>query len=421
MIALIDCNNFYASCERVFNPSLQGKPVVVLSNNDGCVVARSNEAKNLGIKMGEPIFKIESVVSKHNIKVFSSNYALYGDMSGRVMSTLREFSPEVEVYSIDEAFLSFQGIEQDNIHGYLSKIRKTILQNLGIPVSIGLAKTKTLAKVANHYAKKFPAYKGVCIIDSEEKRIKALQSFDIEEVWGIGRQYAKLLRKHSIFTAYDFTNYNPNWIQRKMTVAGVKMLNELLGYSCQNLELVVSSKKQIINSRSFGSMQSELTQLSEAVSNFASSCAHKLRKQKSCCNLITVFIHTNFHRRDLPQYSNSTTIQLPVASNSSFELIEYSKKALASIFVEGYRYKKAGVIINGIVPELPLQPAFFDSTNRNQHKLILKELDKINLRYGKNTLRSAAQGGRKKEWRLRQERLSPSYTTNLDEAILVVV
>ena len=168
-------------------------------------------------------------------------------------------------------------------------------------------------------------------------------------------------------------------------------------------------------------MQSELTQLSEAVSNFASSCAHKLRKQKSCCNLITVFIHTNFHRRDLPQYSNSTTIQLPVASNSSFELIEYSKKALASIFVEGYRYKKAGVIINGIVPELPLQPAFFDSTNRNQHKLILKELDKINLRYGKNTLRSAAQGGRKKEWRLRQERLSPSYTTNLDEAILVVV
>lgn len=418
MYALVDCNNFYASCERVFNPSLNGVPIVVLSNNDGCVIARSNEAKALGIPMGEPAFKMKEVIEEHGVAVFSSNYTLYGDMSARVMQTLSTFVPEMEVYSIDEAFLNMHGFEHLDLAAFGRKIVRTTTKNTGIPVSIGIAPTKTLAKVANKFAKKYKGYKGACVIDTEEKRIKALQKFDIRDVWGIGRRYAKLLEYHGVHTAYDLTERSASWVRKNLTVVGERMWNELRGIPCIELENQPSAKKQICTSRSFGSKLTRIEDVAEAVANHAASCAAKLRRQKSCAAGMLVFIMTNpFAERD-PQYVNSRHFKLSVPTSDSGEIIAHAQRLLEEIFRTGYAYKKAGVIITEIVPDAPIQADLFDRVDRDRQKRLMKAIDTLNDGFGTNKVRSAAQGYGKK-WKLKNEQLSPCYSTKLTDIIEV--
>ena len=419
MFGLIDCNNFYASCERVFNPSMNGKPVVVLSNNDGCVIARSAEAKVLGIPMGEPAFKLKELIETNQVFVFSSNYVLYGDMSHRVMNTIASFVPDMEVYSIDEAFLLLNGYENIDLRKYGEKIVSTVKRDTGIPVSLGIAPTKTLAKVANKFAKKYKNYNGVCIIDTDEKREKALKLFDIGDVWGIGRRYSKTLRYHSVNTAWDFTQRTKGWVRHTMGVVGERTWLELKGTSCIEME-TPSSKKSICTSRSFGEKLTELSPISEAVSNFAASCAEKLRKQHSYGCVLTVFIHTNPFATNQAQYYNQTLMQLPVPTNDTTELINYALKGLKSIFAEGYRYKKAGVIVSEIVPERPLQGDLFDMRNREKFSRVMTVMDNLNTSYGRQKVKIAAQGFDRK-WKLKNEKLSPCYTTNLEDVMEVKV
>jgi len=420
MFALADCNNFYASCERVFNPSLVGRPVVVLSNNDGCIIARSNEAKAIGIKMGEPAFKIKEYVKKYNVAVFSSNYTLYGDMSHRVMNTLSTFTPEIEIYSIDEAFLNLRGFSHSNLPEYAKRIRQVTTKNTGIPISLGVANTKTLAKVANHFAKKQPQHGGVFLIRNEEERIAALKNFEIDEVWGIGRQYSKFLNRYGVRTAYDFSRLPAEWVRKQMSVVGLRTQKELLGIPCIDLEHSAPPKKAICTSRSFSEMQTEIDYLQEAVATFAHSCAHKLRKQNSYAAMVMVFVHTNFFRNDLPQYSMSQTVTLPVASNSSMEIVHFALIALKSIYKKGYKYKKVGVIVSGISSADTIQTSLFDEVDRSKHRQAMAAMDILNARYGRNIVRVAAQGDGQK-WKLKHEKLSPSYTTRWDDLINVYV
>lgn len=411
MYGLIDCNNFYASCERVFNPSLNGKPVVVLSNNDGCVIARSNEAKALGIKMGIPAYQIKDLVSSHGVAVFSSNYTLYGDMSGRVMSMLAELSPEIEVYSIDEAFLNLDGIIDLNTIG--RKMVDRVTRGTGIPVSLGVAPTKTLAKIANKFAKKYPAYDQLCIIDSEEKRIKALQLTEIGNVWGIGRRQAAKLQKEGIKTAYDFTRLSGSWVRKNMTVVGERTWKELQGISCIDMETAPPAKKQICTSRSFGKMLTDIDTISEAIASHASTCAKKLRNQQSYATSLMVFIHTNNFREDLPQYWRNIVMHLPVPTNDTQEIVHYALTGLKSVFLNGYQYKKAGVIITEITEGAQL--GLFDHVDREKRERLMQTIDKINGEHG-NNIKLAVQGtGR--GWKLKQEQLSGHYTTNLNQII----
>lgn len=418
MFALVDCNNFYASCERVFNPSLIGKPVVVLSNNDGCVIARSQEAKDIGIGMAVPAHQIEHLVKAHNVTVFSSNYQLYGDLSERVMETLSGFAPEFEVYSIDEAFLRLSGMELYDLKQFGTKIVRTVTKNVGLPVSMGIAPTKTLAKLANRFAKKVKAYKGVCLIDTEEKRIKALQLSDVADIWGIGRQIAKKLEKIGVKTAYEFTQLPRAWVRKNMTVVGERTWCELRGEPCIEMETVPPDKKQICTSRSFGKMVDDLPTISEAVATYAAICARKLRKQKSCAVSLMVFIHTNNFREDLPQYFRNSVVHLPVATSSSIEIVHYAVQELEQIYKSGFQYKKAGVIIMEITPETAVQGNLFDKVDREKHKRLMSAADKLTDRYGKDKLKLASQGDGKR-WKLRQEKLSPNYTTDIKDIIQV--
>lgn len=415
MYALIDCNNFYASCERVFNPSLNGKPVVVLSNNDGCVIARSTEAKALGIPMAEPAYKLKELIEKNQVTVFSSNYVLYGDMSHRVMTTISEFAPEMEIYSIDEAFLLLDGFQLIDLKAYGEKVVTTTTRNTGIPVSMGIAQTKTLAKAANRFAKKYPNYKSVCVINTDEKREKALKLLDIGDVWGIGRQYATKLRYYSINTAWDFTQRTRSWVRHTMGVVGERTWLELRGTPCVEMDRS-TSKKSICTSRSFGERLTELEPISEAIANFAASCAEKLRKQKSLASVLMIFIHTNPHATNQPQYSNQKVIKLPVATNDSTELISFALQGLKSIYKKGYRYKKGGVIVSEIVPERPLQGNLFDTKDREKFNKVMTVMDNLNASYGNQKVKIAAQGFDRK-WKLKNEKLSPCYTTKLEDVL----
>ncbi len=410
---LIDCNNFYASCERVFNPSLNGQPIVVLSNNDGCVIARSSEAKALGIPMGEPAYKLKELIETNQVCVFSSNYVLYGDMSHRVMNTIVEFATEMEIYSIDEAYLLLDGFENIDLKAYGEKIVRTTIRNTGIPVSMGIAPTKTLAKVANRFAKKYKAYKGVCVIDSDEKREKALKLTDIGDVWGIGRQFSKKLQYYSINTAWDFTQRTKSWVRHTMGVVGERTWLELRGTPCIEMDHS-SSKKSICTSRSFGERLTEYAPVSEAVANFAASCAEKLRKQHSYACVLTVFLHTNPFATNQAQYYNQKVMQLSVPTNDSTELINYALRGLTGIFAEGYRFKKAGVIVSEIIPERPLQADLFDTRQREKFNKVMKVMDSLNESYGKQKVKVAAQGFDRK-WKLKNEKLSPCYSTNLKD------
>jgi DNA polymerase V len=417
MLALADCNNFYASCERLFKPKLERTPIVVLSNNDGCVIARSNEAKSLGIAMGAPAFEIKELIEKNNVHVFSSNYTLYGDISARVMNTLGTFTPSIEIYSIDEAFLDLSNMSGVDLTDYTAAIRETVKQNVGIPISIGVAKSKTLAKAANKYAKK-NAPNGVFVIDSEAIRKAVLRWLPVEDVWGIGRQYSLWLQQNNITTALQLADCNLAWIRKKMGVVGERLVRELNGEPCIQLEEQASAKKGICTSRSFGELVTDKQSLSEAVATFTTRCAEKLRSQKSCCGVIQVFAHTNSYRTQDRQYHGSLSIPLHTATNDTSELIHYAMIAMQRIYRPGYNYKKAGVFVTDIVPQEQVQLSMFDNVDRGKQSKLMAAMDGINKQLGRDKVRYAAAGyGRK--WKLRQEQLSPCYTTNIHEILKV--
>lgn len=418
MFALVDCNNFYASCERVFRPDLNHQPIVVLSNNDGCVIARSNEAKALGIPMGAPAFKYKQVFQEKSIHVFSSNYALYGDMSKRVMHMLKTFTPEIEVYSIDEAFLKFTGFESYDLQAYAKEIQQKVTKGTGIPISIGIGPTKALAKVANKIAKKFSEKTGfVHIISTDLLRIKALKWTKVQDVWGIGRRLAKRLQVHGIYTAYDFTQLPENWVAKQLSVVELRLQRELQGIPTLTLE-EVSTKKNIATTRSFDRNLTAYNDLKERVVTFATSCAEKLRQQQSSCCALMVFIHTNGHRKELKQYNQNIVVQLPFATNSSIDIAKFAIKGLQHIFKEGYHYKKAGVIVMDIVPTNPNQMTLFQQENP-KHQALMSAMDKINGAYGEQKVKLSSQD-LQKTWKMKQESLSPRYTTRFSDVITIV-
>ena len=417
MYALIDCNNFYASCERVFRPDLNGKPIVVLSNNDGCVIARSNEAKSLGIPMGALAFEYESIFKQQNIHVFSANFALYGDMSNRVMTLLQEYSLECEIYSIDEAFLKLTGFNYYDLEKYAEEIQTKITKYTGIPISVGFAPTKALAKVANRIAKKYPEItKNKYIIDNEEKRLKALKWLKVEDVWGIGRKHSLRLRDVGAKNAYEFTQLNDSWVQRNLSIVGLRLKKDLEGKPTLSLE-ELKDKKNISTTRSFEKQITELRDLKERITTFAVSCSEKLRIQKSYCCSIQVFINTNFHRSELAQYNESIVIKLPFPTNSSIEISSFACLALDKIFRKGYAYKKAGVIIMDFKQEDEIQLSLFENSNP-KHPFLMKAIDVINKSFGQQKIKLASQD-LKRVWKMKQERLSPRYTTNINEIITI--
>ncbi len=421
MIALVDCNNFYVSCERVFNPLLKDKPVVVLSNNDGCVIARSEEAKQIGIEMGAPAFMMEEMLAKNNVHVFSSNYILYGNLSERVHKLLETFTPQIENYSIDEAFLDLSALKQKNLFEYGIQIKNIIQQCVGIPVTVGIAPSKTLAKLANRYAKKNQQQTGVYFLDTPEKIRQVLVSTAIADVWGIGGQHCRRLKGMGIHTAADFVDKLPaDWIRKNMTVTGERMLNELKGIPSVQWEEMMKPKKGICTARSFGRLLSDKNDIREALANYAAACAAKLRKQQSCGGTLHIFIQTNIHRTLDKQYSRSITLQLPVPTNSSIEIIKHAFKGLDIIFKPGYNYKKTGVMVTDIVQDKAVQSSFFDTVNRQRDARIMKTVDLMNNRFGKDAVKLATQGFSKK-WKLRQERLSPCYTTNLAQVLTIKI
>lgn len=420
MFAIADCNNFYASCEKVFNPSLRSRPVLILSNNDGCVIARSAEAKALGIPMGAPAFKLKGEIERHNMAVFSSNYALYGDMSQRVMNTLARFTPSLEIYSIDEAFLSLEGFEQRDLVSYGHEMRRCVSRNIGIEIGVGIAPTKTLAKAANNYAKKSGT--GVWLAESGEDIERLLRWLPIEDVWGIGRKHARRLQRWQIETAYDFVNrLSEQWVQREMSIVGVRTWKELRGISCITLEQAPPAKQSIATTRSFGRMVQSEGDMCEAVASFAASCAGKLRRNRQAAQQILVFIHTNPFRSELAEYCRNRVITLPVPSSNTLELVRYALIALRDIFREGYYYKKAGVVVSGLVPEDEVQQNFLDTVDRPKQESLMNALDRITLRFGKSACVPAITGQGKRRWHMNQQRLSPCYTTRWDHLMEVKV
>lgn len=416
MFALVDCNNFYASCERVFNPNLQHKPIVILSNNDGCIIARSDEAKKLGIPMGAPIFKYRTLIANHNVKVFSSNYSLYGDMSSRVMSILKQFTPDIQVYSIDESFLKLEGFEGYNLTDYGMLMKNRILKWTGIPTCAGIAPTKALSKVANKIARKYPDQtNGVYVIDTEVKRINALKWTKIKDIWGIGKKLSNRLAIKGCKNAYDFTQLPESWVKSNLSVVESRLQRDLLGIPTLDLE-IQKSKKSISTTRTFEKPLKELDKIKERVSTFAFVSGEKLRRQNSHCHMIIVILRSNYFREDLKQHYATKVISLPYPTNSSLVLSNYAIKAIEDVFKKGIAYKKAGIILTGLVPSNNYQLNIFDWENSN-HQPLMKAIDKINYRFS-NKIKLANQD-LKKTWKMKQDHLSPNYTTNLQDIIKV--
>lgn len=416
IIALADCNSFYASCEQVFRPDLWGKPVVVLSNNDGCIIARSKSAKALGIKMGEPFFKRRAFFQKHQVHVFSANFTLYGSLSNRVMNILHSFTPNLEVYSIDEAFLDFTSLH--NLTPYSKHIRRQVFQQVGIPISIGIAHTKTLSKLANHAAKKIPQLKGVCnVVDSPQLLQHIFKRMPVQEVWGIGEKHTKMLNQYGIFSIADFMACSPNWVQKKMTVMGLRAHQELHGQSCMDLESTPSGKQSICTSRSFGKSLSQFSDIEEALSTFVANSAQKLRSQNSKTNSLRVFVHTNPFKPKEKQYQNSINIRLPSPSNSTIELSKHASFALKKIFREGYNYKKVGVILSDFIASNATQQRLVFNPSEPKHNQLMHVLDYVQERWGKESIKLASQGT-KKAFKMRQKHKSPQYTTNMNEIVV---
>jgi DNA polymerase V len=411
MFGLADCNNFYASCERLFQPRYNGRPVVVLSNNDGCVIARSNEAKEIGVKMGAVYYQIKDIIEQHDIAVFSSHYTLYGDMSARVMTNLTRFTPEIEVYSIDECFLGFSGYSNLESYGHL--VRSTVIRNTGIPISLGIAPTKVLAKVANKSAKKTS---GVMVLDSDEKIKSILSAYPVEDLWGIGRQYAHKLIKMGIETADQLRSLPIDWVQTNMTIVGVRMWRELWGESCIPLELTLDRKKAMCTSRAFGKLTGDYAELREATTSYISRLAVKLRREKCCANAITVKLQTNRFNPNHRQAFPSITIALQHPVNNTHDLVRTALEGLRRIYIRGYLFQKVEVMATGLIPETEVQLNMFSVYKGNVHDKLSEVMDKMNSHYGSGTLRIATEGD-KQRWTLRREFLSPEYTTNWNDII----
>lgn len=418
--ALVDVNNFYVSCERVFAPKLEHCPVVVLSNNDGCVIARSEEAKTLGIKMGAPFFKIGYLTEKENLAVFSSNYSLYGDMSLRVMEALNSFSPEVEIYSIDEAFLNIEAKAEDKLsnQSFIEtgiEIRSKIRKWLGLPVSVGIAANKTLAKLANRIAKK--SNLGVFELENEKQINEILMETTINDVWGIGYNSAKKLKSLGIQNAFQLKNLDRRHARKLLTVVGARIVEELNGKICLPLELAPPPKKSITCSRSFGCLVERFEYLSEALDYYLIRASEKMRKQKLAANAVTVFLGTNRFAKT-PQYSNSLTIKLANATNSTRELRDWTRKALKQIYKPGYFYKNAGVILQGLQPETAETIRLYDQKNYEKEKRLMTALDKISDKFGKDKIHFGARRSVER-WQMKAEMKSRGYTTSLKEVLRV--
>lgn len=417
MFALIDCNNFYASCERVFNPNLQGKPVAILSNNDGCVISMSDEAKKLELPFGAPIFKWETFCKKNNITVLSSNYPLYGDMSARVMNILAEFSPDTEVYSIDESFLKLEGFGGYNLSEYAIKMRSRVLKWTGIPTCVGIAPTKALCKIANKIARSnLKQSKGICIIDSEENRIKALQWTKIGNVWGIGSRLKKRLQEKGCETAWDFTQLPSDWVLKNISIVAWRLQKDLQGISKIPLE-EIASKKMIATTRSFEHTYSDMENIKERISTFATRCAEKLRNQKSNCHMLIVKLSSDRFQKNLQQHRESTTVVFSYPTDSTLEIANAAIKAVKTIFKPEIKYKKAGVILTGLVPNDNFQLNLFTHENP-KHKPLMAAIDDLNKKFKRDKIKLGNQD-LKRTWKMRQERLSAKFTTNINDIITV--
>lgn len=419
MIGLIDCNNFFVSCERVFNPSLLARPVIVLSNNDGCAVAISEEAKKLGIRRGVPYYQIKSIVERNNIAILSGNLRLYGDMSSRVMATISSIVPETEIYSIDEAFLDMNYWSIEKLLDVGRHLVKRVRRDTGIPTSLGIAPTKTLAKIASHFAKKYHGYKGLCIIDNSQKIEKALALTDISSVWGIGRKLNKKLRECGIFTAGDFAQLPLERVKRLVNITGERTWRELNGEPCIDIETITPEKKQICTSRSFSKALTDIDSLANAVSSFTSIASRKLREQRSCAVSISVFIHTNAYRTDLDQYFKTAHLKLDEPTNDTLSLTSAAINALKSIYRSGYAYKKAGVIITEVVDVEQVQPGLFISPEeRAKRHRLMKAIDTIN--YSSTATDMVHTASFDPEMKLvRKDLMSGHYTTRLSDIITI--
>nr|WP_234802499.1 Y-family DNA polymerase [Legionella maceachernii] len=408
MFALIDCNNFYASCERLFRPDLRNKPIVVLSNNDGCVIARSNEAKVLGIKMGCPFFEVKALCDEHNVSIFSSNYTLYGDISHRVMSVIQDHCTDVEIYSIDEAFLDLSSLPKEQHDDFCSALQKRILKEIGIPTSIGIGSTKTLAKIANHVAKKelmIPVF-------NITHQPQWLERIEVGDVWGVGRQWASKLLRQGVYTAFDLAHLNPHLLRKQYNVVMMRIAMELRGISCAGLE-EREPQQSIMSSKSFGVMQVDYEFIAQAISSHCARACEKLRRQRLVAQYVDVFVQTNRFREDLPQHCKSIQFKLINPTDDLILITKVAKRCLKQLFREGCRYKKVGVCLEGLIPKNPRQMDLFnqpaDSDLMKKDKL-MQVLDSINERYGHETIRLAAEGF-SKPWAMRAELKSPAYTT----------
>ena len=406
-LALVDCNSFYVSCERLFNPRIKKKPVVVLSNNDGCIISRSNEAKALGIKMGEPYFKAKDIIIKNKVEVFSSNYSLYGDLSRRVMRTLKRFNTEIEVYSIDEAFIDLSNFPDSEVEKVGREIRETVLQWTGIPTSIGIAKTKTLSKVANHIAKKKQS--GVTSLIGIENLDPVLEKIVISDVWGVGRQLTKFYQKNGIYNAKQLKNKSNTWIKKCSNVLSSRTAMELRGTPCINLETTQTKRKSCVVSRSFGKRIEKFQELKEAVANYCLNASEKIRSESLVAKAITVFVRTSPFQRDYGYYSNAKTIDFPIATNNSIETVKTAITILENIFKNGYRYQKAGVMLTGLRND-DGRKNLFSSDKDEKIKTLMQSIDNTNYRYGRSTL-SLASAGVHKKWNMRRE-----YSSKIDTA-----
>ena len=453
MIGLADCNNFYCSCERVFRPDLVGKPVVVLSNNDGCIIARSEEAKALGYKMGDPFYQVRGKLEAEGVAIFSSNYTLYGSLSNRVMSMLSHYSPHIDQYSIDESFFEvdqsmaesffreylketstspeYESSDHDSLlHRYGARISADVLRAVGIPISIGIAETKTLAKIGSKFAKKYKGYQGCCLIDTDERRRKALSLFPVEDVWGIGRQIARKLDYMGIRTAAQFADKKESWVRSHFNITTVRTWKELNGESCISIE-ELPQKKSICTSRSFADEGiTDKNVIEEAVANFAVRCTEKLRRQGSVCQGITVFAWTSRFNENVPEYTIHDSLTLPIATNAQDEIVGAALTILRARYPKpmadsrpdrpgmSFNFKKAGVILWQISPDSPRQQDLFDPIDRSKQKALMEAIDAINRKNGYGTIRQAVQGNGCR-FDLKREYMSKRFTTDINEILKV--
>jgi len=416
VFALIDCNAFYVSCERVFNPKLNNRPVVALSNNDGCIISRSKEAKALGIKMGVPLFKVKDIVEKEKVVVFSSNYTLYADMSRRVMNIISSSSPYTEIYSIDEAFVELSSLPID-YESYAHQLRQTILQHTGIPVSIGIASTKTLAKVANHKAKKDDSLNGVCSLVNYNNIDQILELTEVGDVWGVGRRLSKKLINHGIHNAKLLKNCSDSWIRKMMSVNGLKTITELRGISCIPLEEYSMTRKSCCTTRSFGKLLTNLDDIEQAVTTFARRAAERIRSESLAASCVSVFVRTNPFDKKSAYYSNGASRTLSHPTHDSITIIETALLLTKRIFKNNYQYKKAGVLLSGLCDESEIQETLFEK-NYNQNSDLMSAIDAINYRYGRDTLQMASEC-KVGNWRQKRENCTRNYTTQIDRLLLV--